>query len=57
MSKRRLRVFAGPNGSGKCSMIETIAEHISIENYINADIIEYQLKSDIELKLEENVPN
>ncbi len=43
MSKKRLRIFAGPNGSGKTSIIKRLKDKISFGNYINADDIEYEL--------------
>jgi predicted ABC-type ATPase len=40
---RRLRVFAGPNGSGKTTIFKQIAETFDIGYYINADDLEVQL--------------
>ncbi|PJZ65479.1 zeta toxin [Leptospira wolffii] len=47
MAKARLRIFAGPNGSGKTTFIQkfsTIGENIKLGVYINADDIEASLK-------------
>lgn len=40
---RRLRVFAGPNGSGKTTIFRQIAETFDIGYYVNADDLEVQL--------------
>lgn len=40
---RRLRVFAGPNGSGKTTIFRQIAEKFDIGYYVNADDLEVQL--------------
>lgn len=40
---KRLRVFAGPNGSGKTTILKLIDESYDIGVYINADEIEQQL--------------
>lgn len=40
---RRLRVFAGPNGSGKTTIFRQIAEKFDIGYYVNADDLEAQL--------------
>ena len=39
-----MRVFAGPNGSGKTTIIKSLQEIIPFGVYINADDIEQQLK-------------
>ena len=44
MSIKRMRVFAGPNGSGKTTIIESLKSEIPFGIYINADDIELQLK-------------
>lgn len=44
MSIKRMRVFAGPNGSGKTTIIKSLQEIIPFGVYINADDIEQQLK-------------
>lgn len=51
---KRMRIFAGPNGSGKTSIINRLKDKISFGSYINADDIEadllnngYQLPSDL----------
>lgn len=45
MSVKRIRVFAGPNGSGKTTIFKGILEreNISLGVYVNADEIELQL--------------
>ncbi|MGM0582200.1 MAG: zeta toxin family protein [Bacteroidota bacterium] len=40
----RFRLFAGPNGSGKSTLIEEIQSQFSIGYFINADVIEEDLK-------------
>ena len=40
MSVKRLRIFAGPNGSGKTTIINQLKNSISFGVYINADDIE-----------------
>jgi predicted ABC-type ATPase len=44
MSIKRMRVFAGPNGSGKTTIIKSLQDIIPFGVYINADDIELQLK-------------
>lgn len=46
-ANRRIRLFAGPNGSGKTTIIKAVRgkNKISLYSYINADDIELQLKS------------
>lgn len=41
---KRLRVFAGPNGSGKSTILNQIDLQYDIGHYINADLIEQELK-------------
>lgn len=45
MSVKRIRVFAGPNGSGKTTIFKKILEEekVSLGVYVNADEIELQL--------------
>lgn len=43
MSKR-FRMFAGPNGSGKSSLISEIRKDFNIGYFINADVVEAELK-------------
>lgn len=47
MSKK-IRIFAGPNGSGKTSLFNRIAEyyHYNIGIFVNPDIIEFKIKND-----------
>lgn len=40
MPKKRLRVFAGPNGSGKTTIIKNLPPEIPLGVYVNADDIE-----------------
>ena len=44
MGIKRMRVFAGPNGSGKTTIIKSLQDIIPFGVYINADDIELQLK-------------
>jgi len=44
MSKKRMRVFAGPNGSGKTTIIKKLQAEIPFGVYVNADDIESLLK-------------
>lgn len=54
MSKSpKLRLFAGPNGSGKTTLINQIGQDFSLGVFINADILEYELKKKKFLNLSE----
>lgn len=44
MSTKRIRVFAGPNGSGKTTIIKSLQREINYGVYVNADDIEFLLK-------------
>jgi hypothetical protein len=44
MAVKRLRVFAGPNGSGKTTIINSLKSEIPFGVYVNADDIESLLK-------------
>jgi predicted ABC-type ATPase len=44
MPVKRMRVFAGPNGSGKTTIIKNLRAEIPFGIYINADDIEQSLK-------------
>ncbi len=44
MSSKRMRVFAGPNGSGKTTIIKNLQAEIPFGVYVNADDIESLLK-------------
>ena len=44
MATRRMRVFAGPNGSGKTTMVKSLQAEIPFGVYVNADDIESLLK-------------
>lgn len=62
MSVKRLRIFAGPNGSGKTTILKKLINEIPLGIYINADDIEKSLKQanclifDIfQLNVEENI--
>lgn len=48
-----MRVFAGPNGSGKTTIFKQIAEKYDIGIYINADEIELLLRSRNRVELEQ----
>ena len=43
MPAKRMRVFAGPNGSGKTTIIKGLQSEIPFGVYINADDIEQLL--------------
>jgi len=45
-----LRVFAGPNGSGKTTIINSLREKINFGIYLNADDIEALLKKEGEIR-------
>lgn len=62
MSKKRMRVFAGPNGSGKTTIIKSLQGEIPFGVYVNADDIESSLKetnkllfNNYQLSIEEKV--
>jgi predicted ABC-type ATPase len=44
MAARRMRVFAGPNGSGKTTIVKSLQDEIPFGVYVNADDIESLLK-------------
>jgi predicted ABC-type ATPase len=44
MSSKRIRIFAGPNGSGKTTIINQLRNKIRFGVYVNADDIEKYLK-------------
>lgn len=44
MSTKRMRVFAGPNGSGETTIINDLKAEIPFGVYVNADDIEGLLK-------------
>jgi predicted ABC-type ATPase len=44
MAVKRMRVFAGPNGSGKTTIIKSLQSEIGFGVYVNADDIETLLK-------------
>jgi predicted ABC-type ATPase len=44
MSIKRMRVFAGPNGSGKTTIIKSLISEIPFGIYVNADDIESLLR-------------
>ncbi len=44
MTSKRLRVFAGPNGSGKTTIINSLRSEIGFGIYVNADDIEASLR-------------
>jgi predicted ABC-type ATPase len=45
MGKKRLRIFAGPNGSGKSTIFNIVSKVVHCPHYINADLIEKELRS------------
>jgi len=45
MGTKRLRIFAGPNGSGKTRLHEMIRNQYTTGPYINADIILQSLEA------------
>lgn len=48
---RRLRIFGGPNGSRKSTIVEQIDSKYDLGYYINADDLEKLLKSTQKLEL------
>jgi predicted ABC-type ATPase len=46
MHIKRLRLFAGPNGSGKTTILERIPKELNLGYIVNADDIEIKLKAD-----------
>jgi len=50
---RRIRVFAGPNGSGKTTILKQIDGKFDLGYYINADEIETKISQDGKLDLED----
>ena len=44
MSQKRIRVFAGPNGSGKTTILRALLADIPLGVYVNADDIENSLE-------------
>lgn len=40
MTIKRMRVFAGPNGSGKTTIVKSLKDKINYGVYVNADDIE-----------------
>lgn len=65
MSEKRMRVFAGPNGSGKTTIVNKLREKgIPFGVYVNADDIEVTLRqhkqlafSDYQLRIEQKELN
>lgn len=53
---KRFRMFAGPNGSGKSTLIEDVRKVCHIGYFINADIIEVQLKAKGFIDCEDYLP-
>ena len=41
---KRLRIFAGPNGSGKATLYRDLKDKIQLYDFINADEIELLLE-------------
>ena len=48
---KRLRILAGPNGSGKTSIYKDLRDEFNWGVFVNADIIEQSMKKDGELNL------
>lgn len=48
---RRIRVFAGPNGSGKTTILKQIDSRFDLGYYINADEIEFEINETGQLDL------
>ncbi len=46
MGTKRLRIFAGPNGSGKSTIFTVVGEVVECRHFVNADIIEADLRKD-----------
>ncbi|WP_264536123.1 hypothetical protein [Flavobacterium sp. N1736] len=44
-SQNRVRIYAGPNGSGKSSLYDVISKKYISGIFVNADLIEKQLKT------------
>lgn len=44
MIQPKFRLFSGPNGSGKSTLIAEISESFNLGIFINADLIEYELR-------------
>jgi len=42
---KRLRIFAGPNGSGKTTITNIVKEYVNLGVYVNADDIKSQLST------------
>lgn len=43
--QNRVRIYAGPNGSGKSSLYDAISKEYVSGLFVNADLIEKQLKT------------
>jgi predicted ABC-type ATPase len=52
----KFRLFAGPNGSGKSTLIEEINSQFSIGYFINADVIEVDLRKNNSLEISTYLP-
>lgn len=52
MPKKRIRIFAGPNGSGKTTIINEIKSIVNLGVYVNADDIEKEILENNFLNLE-----
>lgn len=52
--QKRLRVFAGPNGSGKTSLVKIIQnQNVNLGTYVNADEIKVQLDNEYKLNFDQ----
>ena len=45
VSKKRLRIFAGPNGSGKTTITKIVESYVKLGVYVNADELKVLLAS------------
>lgn len=54
---KRLRVFAGPNGSGKTSIFQLLAEHVRMGHSVNADELLRNLETSAGVTLQHFLPS
>ena len=55
MTAKRLRLFAGPNGSGKTTILERIPKEVNFGYIVNADEIEKILAQEGKYSLNERI--
>jgi predicted ATP-binding protein involved in virulence len=53
MSEKKIRIFAGPNGSGKTTIINDLKPIINFGVYVNADDIEKELREKFTLNFDD----